>query len=168
MAFQCEPEPCYPNTIQKAKPNLITIENLQPTYTVGDTVWISSSLDRNQQFENPSETIDLFNYPLDFEYYIQFTKSSVYNPEIYLCLNDVTTQVTQGSVENCGGIKYEKTNDAFKSRFGIKLLEPGTYKLSIYNIATSRDSGLTCEDTGLNIITTFSTIDEQNVSFVVQ
>jgi hypothetical protein len=168
IATQCEEEPCLPIIKQRNKPNLITVENLQSTYNVGDILWINSTLERNQAFDNPNETIDLFDYPLDFEFGLQFYKLSVYNPEIYLCLNENTTVITNGSLNTCNLFVYEKIANTLKCRIGIKLLEPGNYKISIFNIATFRNSGLTCDDQGLDIYTTFSNDNLQNINFTVQ
>lgn len=168
MAFQCEPpEPCSPSILQKNKPNLINIENLQTSYNLGDIIWLNSNLDRNQVFENSTETIDLFNYPLDYAYSIQFNKSSVYNPSIYLCVDENTSEITNGSIKNCNLLVYEKVGDVLKSRVGIKLLETGSYELSVYNISTFRETGLTCGDTALDIHTTFNN-NQQLITFTVQ
>ena len=172
LAFQCEPgDPCSAKISQKSKPNLITIENLQTTYAVGDIVWFTSTLDRVQNFENPNETIDLFSFPLEYGFGVQFYKSSVYNPEIFLCLNSTTTEISQGSLNGtmgCNLFVYEKIGDELKCRIGIKLLESGNYKLSIYNIATFKETGLNCDDIGLDIKTTFSNNNQQEISFIVQ
>ena len=172
LAFQCEPnDPCYPKITQKSKPNLITIENLQNTYDIGDIIWFNSTLDRIQNFENPNETIDLFSFPLDYGFGIQFYKSSVYNPEIFLCLNDNTTEIAHGSLNEtlgCNLFVYEKSDTELKCRIGIKLLESGNYKLSIYNISNFRNTGLNCNDKGLDINTTFSNNNQQEINFTVQ
>lgn len=172
LAFQCEPgDPCYPKITQKSKPNLITIENLQPTYNVGDIIWLNSTLERIQNFENPSETIDLFSFPLDYAFGIQFYKSSVYNPEIFLCLNSTTTEIDFGILnENfgCNLFVFEKIGNELKIRIGVKLLETGNYKLSVYNISTFKESGLSCNDKGLDINTTFSNNNQQEINFTVQ
>lgn len=168
MATQCEPEPCTPKVSQKFKENLITIENLQNTYNIGDIIWLNSYLDRNQTFTDPTETIDLLTYPMDFGFGLQFYKSSVYNPEIYLCLDENTTEITNGSLINCNLFVYEKVGNNLKSRVGIKLLETGNYKISIYNIASFRESGLNCNDKAIDINTTFSNNNEQMISFTVQ
>ena len=172
LAFQCEPgDPCSAKITQKSKSNLITIENLQPTYNVGDIIWFNSTLERIQNFENPSETIDLFSFPLDYAFGIQFYKSSVYNPEIFLCLNSTTTEISLGNLNEtlgCNLFVYEKFGNELKCRIGIKLLETGNYKMSIYNISTFRETGLNCGDNGLDINTTFSNNNQQEISFIVQ
>ncbi len=172
LAFQCEPDDsCSAEITQKEKPNLITIENLQTTYNVGDIIWFSSTLERNQNFENPSETIDLYSFPLDYGFGIQFYKSSVYNPEIYLCLNSTTTEIALGNLNGtlgCNLFVYEKIGDELKCRIGVKLLETGNYKLTIYNITTFKETGLNCGDKGLDINTTFSNNNQQEINFIVQ
>ena len=61
IAPQCEDDDlCNPETLTRIKPNLLSIENLQPTYKTGDTLWITSTLNRNIQFISSNETIDLF------------------------------------------------------------------------------------------------------------
>jgi hypothetical protein len=92
----------------------------------------------------------------------------VYNPEIYLCLDENTTEITNGSLSNCNLFVYEKVGNNLKSRVGIKLLETGNYKISIYNIASFRESGLNCNDKAIDINTTFSNNNEQMISFTVQ
>ncbi|UGS24596.1 hypothetical protein [Flavobacterium channae] len=172
MAFQCETEnECFADITKKEKPNLITIENLQTSYNVGDIIWFNSTLERIQNFENQTETIDLFSFPLDYGFGIQFYKSSIYNPEIFLCLNNTTTEITYGSLNQtlgCNLFVYEKIGNELKCRIGVKLLEPGNYKLSIYNISTFRETGLNCGDKGLDINTTFSNNNQQEINFTVQ
>ena len=171
FAFQCEPEPCMPIVTQKSKPQLITIENLQSTYQVGDILWLTSTLARSQNFENPNEIVDLFSYNLDFAFGLNFYKSSIYNPEISLCLDSNTTEITQGNLNenlSCNLFVYEKIGNELKCRIGIKLLETGNYKLSIFNIANFRENGLNCEDKGLDIFTTFSNNNQQMIQFSVQ
>jgi hypothetical protein len=172
LAFQCGPgDPCFAKIAQKVKPNLITIDNLQDTYTVGDIIWLSSTLERIQNFENPNETIDLFSFPFDYGFGIQFYKSSVYNPEIFLCLNNNTTEIVYGSLNEtlgCNLFVYEKIGNVLKCRIGVKLLETGNYKLSVYDISTFRELGLNCNDKGLDINTTFSNNNQQEITFTVQ
>ena len=172
LAFQCGPgDPCFAKIAQKAKPNLITIDNLQDTYTVGDIIWLSSTLERIQNFENPNETIDLFSFPFDYGFGIKFYKSSVYNPEIFLCLNNNTTEIVYGSLNEtlgCNLFVYEKIGNVLKCRIGVKLLETGNYKLSVYDISTFRELGLNCNDKGLDINTTFSNNNQQEITFTVQ
>jgi hypothetical protein len=171
FAFQCEPEPCMSIVSQKSKPQLITIENLQSTYQVGDILWLTSTLARSQNFENANEIVDLFSYNLDFAFGLNFYKSSIYNPEIYLCLNSNTTETTFGALNGnfgCNMFVYEKIGSELKCRIGIKLLETGNYTLSIYQISNFRETGLNCEDKGLNITTTFSNNNQQMIQFSVQ
>ena len=68
----------------------------------------------------------------------------------------------------CNLFVYEKRNNEFKSRVGIKLLETGNYKLSIYSISNFRETGLNCDDKGLDIRTTFSNNDQQTINFTVE
>ncbi|MFD2909342.1 hypothetical protein ACFSX9_11450 [Flavobacterium ardleyense] len=169
LAFKCEgEEPCFPTIKQIYKPNLITVENLQTTYNLGDIIWFNSTLDRNQTFENPTETIDLFSYPLEYSWGVQFYRSSVYNSEIYLCLDSTTTEITNGSINNCNLFEYEKVGDVLKSRVGIKILETGVYKINLYKIATFRNEGLNCDDKGLDISTTLSNNNQQTINFTVE
>jgi hypothetical protein len=170
MAFQCETgEPCNINNITKEKQGLITVENLQVSYNVGDIIWLNSNLERIQNFDNTSETTDLFSYTLDYSFGIQFYKSSVYNSSIYLCLDENTTEITNGSLGSfCNLFVYEKVDDFLNCRVGIKLLETGNYKIELSRIQTFRENGLNCEDTSINIDTSFSNNNEQYFNFTVE
>ncbi|CAM3706377.1 hypothetical protein FLGE108171_11450 [Flavobacterium gelidilacus] len=169
MAFQCEPgEPCEPAIKQKSKPNLITVENLQTNYIVGDIIWLNSSLEKNQLFENPNETIDLLSYPLDYALGFQFYKSSLYSTDTYLCIDESSSEVTIGSNNNCNTFVYEKDGDFLKSRVGIKLLETGNFKIILSSISTFRETGLNCGDNALDIYTTFSNNNQNSITFIVQ
>lgn len=172
LAFQCGiEEPCLAKIIVKYKPQLITIENLQPIYNVGDIIWFNSTLERFQNFENSNETFDLYSYPLDYAFGLQFIKSSIYNPEISLCLNSTTTELSTGNLNEtlgCNLCVYEKIGNELKCRIGVKLLEPGNYKISVFNISTFKETGLSCKDKGLSINTTFSNTNQQEITFTVE
>ena len=135
LAFQCEPgEPCTAKITQKSKPNLITIENLQATYNVGDIIWLNSTLEKNQNFDNPNETIDLFSYPLEYAFGIQFYKSSIYNPQIYLCLNSTTTEISIGNLNALQTVGYRELFDYFDEKttleFAIEQIKMNTRRFA--------------------------------------
>jgi hypothetical protein len=144
FAMQCDPddEPCG-NLVELEKRDLITVENLQAEYQLNDTLWLNSTVDINQQ---SSSAIDLFEFDEELSFYIELKKASVYNPNNYLYLNEETTVIDKGrAIEN--NFILTKENNTFKNRIGIKLLEPGNYSLTIYNIASYKPSGTDCNFT---------------------
>lgn len=165
FAMQCEPddEPCG-NLVELEKKDLITVENLQAEYNLNDVLWLNSTVDRNQQ--STSATFDLFEFDDELAFYIELKKASVYNPNNYLYLNEQTTVVDLGrAVEN--NFILTKDNNTFKSRIGIKLLEPGNYSLTIYNIGSYKPIGTDCNFTSFSIVTDFSGMDSSSFLFVV-
>ena len=99
LAMQCDPEPdpCG-NYIEFEKSNLITIDNPQSTYLVGDIVWLSSIVDRNQINSNTGSSIDLFVSDEKLAYYVDLRKDSNYNGYYQLLLNENTTVVEYGEL----------------------------------------------------------------------
>lgn len=166
LATQCDEDdrPCG-RYVEWQKPNLISIENQQTTYTVGDVLWLSAIVDRNQ--DNGNATIDLFAFDTKLSYYIDLKKSSVYNTFFYLYLNDNTSVVEQGEAES-NTVILTPENDTFKSKFGIKLLESGTYTLTVYNIASYNPNQVGCNFTRHSLVTDFSELESNTFTFEVQ
>jgi len=166
IATQCDEDdrPCG-NYLELQKPNLISIENLQPAYAVGDVLWLSSTVDRN--LNNGNTTIDLFAFDTKLSYYIDLQKSSAYNNYFYLYLNENTSVVEQGEAES-NTVILTPDNDTFKSKFGIKLLESGTYTLTVYNIASYNPNRVGCNFTTHSLVTDFSELESNTFSFAVQ
>jgi len=165
FAMQCDPdeEPCG-NLVEFEKKDLINIENLQAKYQLNDILWLNSTVDRNQQ---SSSALDLFEFDDELSFYIELKKASVYNPNNYLYLNEQTTVVDQGkAVEN--NFILTKENNTFKNRIGIKLLEPGNYSLTIYNIGSYKPNRTDCNFTSLSIVTDFYSIESSSISFTVE
>ena len=168
LAFQCdpEPEPCG-EYIEFEKPNLVTIENAQAIYSVGDVLWLTSAVDRNQINSNNGDLIDLFESNEKLSYYIDFRKSSAYNDYFNLYLNENTTIIEQGEAYS-NFIILLKDDEKFKSKIGVKLLEPGTYSLNLYNVATYNPDRVGCNFTSYSMITDFSGIESNLFTFVVE
>jgi len=166
FAMQCEPDdgPCG-KLIELEKEDLITIENLQTVYNLNDVLWLNSTVDRNQQ--STSSNFDLFEFDDEFSFYIELKKVSVYNPNNYLYLNEETTIIDQGKAFDNNFI-LTKDNDTFKNRIGVKLLEPGNYSLTIYNIGSYKQNRTDCDFTSFSIMTDFSEMDSNSFSFTVE
>lgn len=165
LAFQCEDDdPCSLKFTSKVKPNLISVENLQSTYNVGDTLWLSSEIERIQQFDN--ETIDILNFPEKIGFGIQFKKETSYSNEpIFICLDNNTVTFTQGYLflnYDCNRFIYDVNNSNLNCRVGIKLLEAGNFTIELNSIMNFRTNGNNCNDEVLEIKTNF--IENQSLS----
>jgi len=167
FAFQCdsETEPCG-NFVEFQKPDLVTIENPQETYELGDVLWLTSEVDRNQFSTETGASIDLFQSNNQLYYYIDLQKSSAYNGYFYLYLNENTTIIEHGEMESNNVILVQEGN-YFKSKIGIKLLEPGTYSINIYNIASFNPNQVGCNFTAYSMITDFNGLDSNLFTFEV-
>lgn len=168
FAFQCDPEPdpCG-NYIEFEKSNLVTIENPQITYAVGDVLWLSSTVDRNQINSNTGDSVDLFESDEKLSYYVDLIKNSNYNGYYQIYLNENTTLVESGEV-NSNNIILTKEGEQFKSKMGIKLLEPGIYTINLYNVASYNPDRIGCNFTTYSMVTDFSEMDSNSFSFEVE
>lgn len=169
LAFQCgEEEPCFGKYTTIEIPSLITIENFEQNYNVNDTLWISSTLNQFQTLNN--ETIDLDTFDDEIGFGFQFYRSSVFNPEIFLCVSDETTNFQNGNLIDyygCNQVTYEKNGTEYKSKFGIKLVESGNYRLEFYNISSFKESGYDCNERVLQIKTSISNTNSNSFNFTV-
>lgn len=169
LAFKCgEEEDCFGKLSTYEKPNLITIDNLQTNYTIGDTLWISSNLEILQDFDGVN--VDLLAFDDQIGYSFNFYKNSVYNPEIYLCVDNTTTTFQNGNLINywgCNQVAYERVNNELKSKVGIKLLESGNYRMEFYNINSFKENGYNCHEQKIQINTTISNLNGNIINFVV-
>jgi hypothetical protein len=168
VAFQCDPEPdpCG-NYIEFDKPNLVTVENPQATYVVGDVLWLSSTVNRTQVNPNTGNSIDLFESDDKLSYYIDLRKDSNYNGYYQIYLNENTTVVESGEV-NWNNIILTKEGEQFKSKMGIKLLESGIYTINLYNVASYNPDRIGCNFTTYSMVTDFSEMDSNSFIFEVE
>ncbi|MEZ0006775.1 hypothetical protein ABH942_002152 [Flavobacterium sp. 28YEA47A] len=165
LATQCDPDdaPCG-RLIEMQKDDLITIENLHTEYSLNDVLWLNASVDRNQQTSN--STFDLFEFNDKLGYYVELKKESVYNQNNFLFLSEQTTVIAQGESDGNTFI-LTKDGNSFKNRIGIKLLEPGNYRLTIYNLGSYLPYRTDCNFTSFSISTDFNEMDSNTFSFTV-
>ncbi len=168
LAMQCgeDDSPCG-KFIEFEKPDLVTIENQQTTYSVGDVLWLSASVDRIQTNPVTNSTYDLFQSDEKLLYYVDFRKASNYNGYYQLYLNENTTVVEHGEI-NWNNIILVKSGEQFKSKIGIKLLEPGSYTLYFYNVASYNPERMGCNFTVYSMISNFDGMDGGMFSFEVE
>ncbi|HRZ31038.1 MAG TPA: hypothetical protein P5335_05965 [Flavobacterium sp.] len=168
FAFQCDPEPgpCG-EFIEFEKSDLITIENQQTTYQVGDLIWLSSIVDRFQVNPITEASYDLFSSDQKLAYSLEFSKTSLYNGSIYLNINENTTVIEEGELD-WNTIVLTKNDTQFKSKIGIKLLEPGTFTLNIYNIGSFNPDRVGCNFTTYSMKTDFNGIESNLFTFEVE
>ncbi len=168
FAFQCdpEPEPCGEFN-EFEKPDLVTIDNLQTTYQVGDLIWLSSTVDRFQVNPITETTYDLFSSDEKLAYYLEFSKTSLYNGSNFLNLNENTTIVEEGELD-WNTIILTKNNEQYKSKIGIKLLETGNYSIRLYNVSSFNRDRIGCNYTTYSMLTDFNGMESKVFTFEVE
>lgn len=129
-AMQCEPnDPCVntPPNNYVINNSIISIENNAVTYQVGDTIWINSVVNKNQIDVN-SKNVDLYTYDDKLNFEINLYKTSSYNQDLPIYLNQDHIVVDKGEAFYSSLILV-KENDNYVNRTGIKLLETGNFKI---------------------------------------
>jgi hypothetical protein len=168
FAFQCDPEPDPCGTyVEFQKQDLVTVENPQATYALGDVLWLFSTVDRTQVNPTTGNSIDLFESDEKLAYYIDLRKNSNYNGYYPIYLNENTTVVESGEV-NWNNIILTKEGEQFKSKMGIKLLESGIYTINLYNVASYNPDRMGCNFTTYSMVTDFSGIESNLFTFEVE
>ena len=169
LAFECDSDSDSCGTFfEFEKSNLVTIENLQETYAVGDVLWFSSTVvDRNQINSNTCNSIDLFASDDKLSYSIEFRKASIYNGFDPIFLNENTTIVEVGAIDY-NTIILVKEGEQFKSRIGIKLLEPGSFTIYLYNVSSFDPLQIGCNYTHYSMVTDFSGLNSREFAFMVE
>ncbi len=167
IAFQCEDDSFCGNLVEFERKDLITIENQKPSYDLGDTLWLTSTVNRLQSNSNSNTTVDLFQSDEKIAYYIEFKKTSLFNDFFYINLNENSTIVEKGEIL-FNTIILLKEGEEFKSKIGIKLLETGTYTLTVYNIASYNPNRTDCNFTSFSMITDFVGVEDNSFTFDVE
>jgi hypothetical protein len=168
FAFQCDSESESCGTFfEFEKSNLVTIENPQETYAVGDVLWLSSTVDRHQINSNTGNSIDLFESDDNLSYSIEIKKASIYNGFDPIFLNENTTIVEVGAIDY-NTIILVKDGEQFKSRIGIKLLEPGSFNIYLYNVSSFDPLQIGCNYTHYSMVTDFSGLNSRAFAFIVE
>ena len=123
------------------KDHLITIENDQNVYQLDDTIYINTLVNNNQVSVDEknifvTDFTDLDNDPY-INYNIVLYKETNFGTLAKIEVTNDNIIVTEGLVQNVYDeiieVKSSYNGTNFKSRFGIKLLETGTYYLASPN-----------------------------------
>lgn len=167
IAMQCDDDVPCGTLIEFEKNDLIALENQQATYEVGDTLWISSTVNRFQTNPNTNSTLDLFELDEKLAYYIEIKKASAFNEFNYINLNENSTIVEEGeSLFNT--IILVKEGEGFRSKIGIKLLETGTFTVKVHNVASYSPERQGCNFTVISMVTDFDGIENNLFTFDVE
>lgn len=129
-AMQCEPEdPCgnAPPSISIINNSIISVENNTVTYQVGDTIWINSVVNKDQIDVN-SKNVDLYTYDDKLNFEINLYKTSIYNQDLPIYLNQDYVVVDKGEMFYNSFI-FVQEGDNYVNRTGIKLLETGNFRI---------------------------------------
>ena len=177
-AFQCDDDFKLDEEVENL--GLIEIEDTKRTFLVGESIFISTTIN-NQQTTVDGKTINLKDYLFDDETSLNHSLS-LFKMGLN---NEETPYFIQNAQEIEGGIFYnneypsfsitspfDETNATFSSEIGVKLLEPGNYVLkpvsiqnSVYRISFNIQSSLGT----LRMITSIENADQEGVyTFTVE
>lgn len=144
-----EEDDIFANTEFVTNNNLITVDNNASAFNVDDVIFIETSINNNQTTTN-SDSINLS----DFTYseigqsraFMNLTlyRESGFGSVVEIPLNESAIEVIDGEVTTNGEfIQVSSLYDGsgFRSRFGIKLLESGTYYLAGTGLLSSSGEG---------------------------
>ncbi|WP_298496592.1 hypothetical protein [uncultured Algibacter sp.] len=140
----CPPEEDYNyESIQIQNDHLINIENDQNTFQLNDTIYINTVINNIQKTIDGID-INLTDYLITEEapslfYNMTLYKETNFGTPVKITVTNDNLIVINGSVENTYDSLIEVKNNYndndidFKSKFGIKLLEKGSYYLASPN-----------------------------------
>lgn len=116
----------------------------QPTYTVGDNLYLDANFSRYQAEPGQTEPLDIYKTSGDAT---EFTFSYVIEKEISTdvwevqFVNDSQLDVIEGAAQNgsyvFGHCIYDATSETYKYNVGFPLLSAGNYRLSFGYNSTS-------------------------------
>lgn len=126
----------FNNTIIK-NDTIIQIENNSTNFQVDDMIYISTVLE-NEQVSTNASTVYLTDFVSDspdsfYYYYINLYKETAYGTYALIELNENALEIIDGETfidYQSLIVRCDLDSSVFRNKFGIKLLEPGTYYLS--------------------------------------
>ena len=123
--------------------NLVQIET-QPTFTVGDYIYLNADFSRYQTETGQTEPLDIYKTSGDAA---EFTFSYIIEKEISTdvwevqSVNDSQLGIIKGDAQNgsyiFGHCIYDATSESYKYRVGFPLLSAGKYRMSFGYNSTS-------------------------------
>lgn len=135
FAFQCDDDDLPHIAIHNL--DLVSIENNQSLFSVGDYIYITTTID-NRQISNEGETVFLKDFlelgssSIDFSLVLKKQNTDGTMEEVII----EEVQELEGSVSYGNEIPimnisntYDETSDTFHSKIGVRLLDEGTYSL---------------------------------------
>jgi len=144
-----EEDDIFANTEFFTNNDLINIDNNTSSFNVDDIIFIETYIDNNQTTTN-GNSINLSDYTYSeigqsraFMNLILY-KESGFDSVVEIPLNENVIEVVNGEVSINGEfIQISSLYDGtgFRSRFGIKLLEPGTYYLAGTGLLSTSGDG---------------------------
>lgn len=123
--------------------NLVQIET-QPTYTVGDNIYLNADFSRYQTETGETEPLDIYKTTGNSS---EFTFSYIIEKEVstdvweVVTVNDSQLDIVEGDAQNgsfvFGHCIYDATSETYKYRVGFPLLSAGNYRMSFGYNSTS-------------------------------
>ncbi|MGL2964412.1 hypothetical protein ACSVH2_11385 [Flavobacterium sp. RSB2_4_14] len=153
------------NNIYIDVPNLVTIQT-QPTYSVGDFIYVNADFSRYLPEVGQSELLDIYHSTggatqFTFTYLIE-RKINATEWEV-VTVNDSQLDINLGSAQNGSYIyaicEYNNTDQTYEYNVGFPLLNAGEYRLSFgYNSASTNSVELRSESSSSNLIVNINSV----------
>lgn len=151
--------------------NLIRVEDNASSFNLGETIFINSSI-QNEQVDSSEQLFyisDYLNEEVPFYYELALYRINVYgNLEKVILNNDSVTSVDGETFLSYNGSDFwlqvglTQRDDAFVNRFGITVLETGTYYLAS-NYYLNNSGTITMYTNNINgFVQVFTTIVNAN------
>ncbi len=123
--------------------NLVVIET-EPTYTVGDNIYVTTNFSRYQTETGQTEPLDIYKTTGNAT---EFTFSYIIEKEMstdiweVVTVNDSQLDINEGDAQNgsfvLGHCIYDATTESYKYDVGFPLLSAGNYRMSFGYNSTS-------------------------------
>ncbi|GGI57449.1 hypothetical protein GCM10011444_17580 [Winogradskyella haliclonae] len=171
----CPEEDSISQTLFVENDNLISVDNNQTSFNVGDSVFIETIIEDNQvTIENTNINLSDFTYAEIAEsrafHQLILYKETAFQSVVEIPLNENSINITEGDVRlNNQLIEVISIYDgnSFRSKFSIQLLESGVYYLAGPELLFNNSNGETTVNLGVyergyvNITSRIVNSDEQ-------
>ncbi|MET0758884.1 MAG: hypothetical protein ABWZ56_00575 [Flavobacterium sp.] len=156
------------NTIYLHSSNLIATET-QPSYSVGDNLYINANFSRYQEETGQTEPLDIYKTTgnaeeFNFSYVLERKNGADWElVEITTSQLDIIKGNAVSGAYVFGSAIYNPNNENYEYRVGMPLAQAGEYRLSYGYNSGSNEVELISKSTGLNLsMTIFSSTNSIN------
>lgn len=124
------------NSVYTTVPNLVAIEN-QPNYAVNDILWINSTISRYLTEPNETTLLDIYKTTNSnqFSFLYAVERQNENNEWVnFANNNDFVLDKGLATIDNyvTGFAIYNASEERYEYRGGIKLTQPGNYRIGFF------------------------------------